>query len=249
MPHGTGSVSGGVIPGDGSTSAGFKAGNAHTMANLPLDTPTLKSGMLNLRGMVFGELTVVRITTQRHKKKRMWLCKCSCGVELVVRHDYLIHTNCPKTHCGCKNRGLPTLHPEEYHIWNSMLRRCRVPTHSGFKQYGGRGIRVCDTWGDLSSGFAAFLQDVGKRPSKGHSLDRINADGNYEPANVRWATGKEQARNKRKSIYLPHPETGAKTPAAEVAEFLGITYQSMRARYIKEGKWPTVSDAIKPTDS
>lgn len=107
---------------------------------------------------------------------------------------------------------------------------------------------VCAAWKDPEKGFETFLKDVGERPSKGYSLDRKDANGNYEPGNVRWATGKEQARNKRKSIFLPHPTTGLKTPAAEVAEFLGITYQSMRARYIKLGQWPTAPEGLKGED-
>lgn len=211
--------------------------------------PRLKTGMLNLRGMTFGDLYVVRITNRRHNKKRIWLCRCSCGTEIEVRHDYLLHTNNPKTHCGCKNRGLPTLYPQEYHIWNSMLRRCYVTSHVGYPKYGGAGISVCDAWRNPETGFAAFFADMGQRPSKQHSLDRVDPDGNYAPGNVRWATSKEQARNKRQSIYLPHPETGEKTPAAEVAEFLGITYQSMRARYIKQGLWPTTPEGIKGEDA
>ena len=218
------------------------------MTNLPPETPRLKTGMLNLRGMVFGQLTVVRITNRRHKKKRMWFCRCACGTELVVRHDYLLHTNNPKTHCGCLNRGLPTQYPREYHIWDSMIRRCYYTKHISYPKYGGRGITVCDRWRDPETGFEAFLADMGPRPSSTHSLDRRKADGNYEPGNVKWATATEQARNKRKSIYLPHPETGEKTPAAEVAEILGVSYQSMRVRYIKAGTWPTTPEGIKGDD-
>lgn len=205
-------------------------------------------GLFNLKGQVFGDLTVLKILPQRHNRKRMWLCQCACGSDPIgVRHDYLLHTNNPKRHCGCKNRGLPTLHPQEYHIWNSMLRRCQVPNHIGYPQYGGRGIRVCPQWADPKTGFEQFLKDVGKRPSKGHSLDRVDSNGNYEPIHpttkkvqVQWATAKHQARNKRNSIYLPHPTTGAMTPAAEIAElFYQGSYQKMRAKLVREGKWPT----------
>ena len=197
-------------------------------------------GMFNLKDQVFGDLTVLRLLPQRHNRKRMWLCKCACGVEVGVRHDYLLHTNNPKRHCGCKNRGLPTLHPQEYHIWNSMLRRCNVQNHVGYPQYGGRGIRVCAEWSDPKSGFEAFLTYIGKRPSKDHSLDRKEVNGNYEPGNVSWQTPKHQARNKRNSIFLPHPSTGELVPAAQVAEeFFKGSYQAMSAKYVREGKWPT----------
>lgn len=217
--------------------------------------PRLKGGkgLFNLRGMVFGNLTVLRLLPYRHQKRRMWLCACTCvspqtgkPTEIAVRHDYLLHTNNPKTHCGCLNRGLPTLHPREYHIWNSMIRRCTVPTQVAYKDYGGRGIKVCDRW---IESFENFLTDVGKRPSPNHSLDRIDPDGNYELIHsrtgnpqVRWATSKDQGRNKRNSLFLPHPKTGLRVPAAEVAEFLGVSYQVMRARYVKEGNWPGQSE-------
>jgi hypothetical protein len=200
-------------------------------------------GMLNLRDKKFGKLYVLRLLPRRHKKKRMWLCKCDCGGQpIAVRHDYLLHTNNPKTHCGCENRGLPTLHPEEYHIWNSMLRRCNVQSHVGYAQYGGRGISVCPQWSSPETGFETFLKDVGKRPSKGHSLDRANPNGNYEPGNVNWATAKHQARNKRNSVFLDDPDNpGKKIPAAELAERWGVTYQVMRGRLIRQGKWPGYS--------
>lgn len=205
---------------------------------------TKSANLFNLKGQVFGSLSVLYLLPKRHGKKRMWMCRCKCGEMLGVRHDYLLHPKHPKTHCGCENRGLPTQYSQEYHIHNSMLRRCYVETHVGYPQYGGRGIRVCDRWRDKEKGFEHFLSDLGPRPTKNHSLDRVNPDGNYEPGNCKWATNKEQARNKRKSIFLPHPQTGVTVPAAEVAEFLGITYQSMRARYIKEGKWPGQTDDI-----
>lgn len=77
-----------------------------------------------------------------------------------------------------------------------MIRRCTKPGYTGWRLYGGRGITICQRWRD---DFAAFLADVGERPSREHSLDRIDPNGNYEPGNVRWATATEQRRNTRLS--------------------------------------------------
>lgn len=74
-----------------------------------------------------------------------------------------------------------------------MLSRCNNANHQLFHYYGGRGIRVCERWSDFSN----FLADMGRRPSRFHSIDRINNDGNYEPSNCRWATSVEQNNNQR----------------------------------------------------
>jgi hypothetical protein len=73
-----------------------------------------------------------------------------------------------------------------------MINCCHSPTSKNFKTYGGRGITVCDPW---RNSFDAFLADMGPRPSREYTLDRINNDGNYEPGNCRWATWIEQAQN------------------------------------------------------
>lgn len=199
--------------------------------NLP---PLTRNGLQDLKGQKFGKLTVLFKTASTAKGMAQWRCLCECGVRITVRHDYLLHTNTPKRHCGCANRGLPTLYFREYRIWKGMLARCENPRHVSYKAYGGRGITVCEEWHT----FEVFLKDMGKAPTKSHSLDRIQANEGYKPGNVKWATAKHQARNKRNSLFLPHPLTAKMVPAAEVAEHYNITYQQLRYRYIKEGKWP-----------
>jgi hypothetical protein len=97
-----------------------------------------------------------------------------------------------------------------YYIWADMVGRCTRPTHARYANYGGRGISVCDSW----RAFENFYAYMGDKPL-GLSLDRIDNDGNYEPGNVRWATGSQQARNRRPSAYAGSrrdPNTGRFLP-------------------------------------
>jgi hypothetical protein len=89
----------------------------------------------------------------------------------------------------------------EYRIWGAMKTRCYNPNHVGYARYGGRGIKVCRRW---RQSFMAFYRDMGPRPSNGHSLDRLDPDGDYEPGNVRWATWKQQGENKRHRLSVTY---------------------------------------------
>jgi hypothetical protein len=131
-----------------------------------------------------------------------------------------------------------------YAIWHQMLQRCLNGNHESYSSYGGRGIQVYVEWipslpdRPSSIAFRNFVRDMGLRPNQHHSLDRIDPNGNYEPLNLRWAQAHIQARNKRESLYLPDPTTGALIPAAELAQKMGLRYQTLRYRLLKAGQWP-----------
>lgn len=139
------------------------------------------------------------------KTKRVILCKCECGIETnVILYSFL---NGRTKSCSCYRDEFSKTHNEsriykdksgstiEYRTWCSMKQRCYNPNVERYICYGGRGIKVCDRW--LNS-FQNFLEDMGRRPDNGYSIDRINVDGDYEPSNCRWATASEQQQNKRK---------------------------------------------------
>ncbi len=126
--------------------------------------------------------------------------------------------------------------PAEYVIWCGMVQRCEDAHCPLYKDYGGRGIRVCERW---RTSFQAFLSDVGPRPGSTYSLERERNGGHYEPGNVRWATKKEQARNRRSTRLL---SDGVETyPLIVWAERLGCTHSTIIKR-IKNG-W-TERDAV-----
>lgn len=148
----------------------------------------------NIVGQKFGTVTVMQLIGERGR----WLCRCDCGNELQASSSWLSRIKS----CGCERapatiarnfrhgaHGTP-----EYKCWQGMLKRCFNPADRNYHLYGGRGITVCAEW---RTDFPAFFAHVGQKPTSKHTIDRKNSDGNYEPGNVRWATRKEQARNRR----------------------------------------------------
>ncbi len=140
------------------------------------------------------------MTKIKELKDHFGLYKCDCG-KLFKTKTYYIASGHTKS-CGCYQKRFPNrrIHGEgqhetaEYRAWASMKRRCQNPNVKDYKDYGGRGIKVCQSW----NWYPYFLGDMGRKPTKRHSLDRINNDGNYEPSNCRWATPHQQATNRRK---------------------------------------------------
>lgn len=151
-----------------------------------------------LPGGRFGRLTIVgrpKIEKTKHRNIRFYPCKCDCGNEDVVHiRDYNL-TSGNTTSCGCVGMESRIIHgmtgTPTYNTWEAMIRRCSPAHKDRFPRYAGRGITVCEKW----KTFEGFFEDMGVRP-EGHTLDRIDYDGNYNKGNCRWATESVQGYNK-----------------------------------------------------
>lgn len=128
-------------------------------------------------------------------------------------------------------------HKPLYRIWTSMKQRCLNPNDHAYKNYGGRGIKVCQRWLD----FQNFYQDMNNRPYRG-TLERIDNNGNYEPSNVRWATYKEQGSNRRNNNLIKF--NGTAKVAAEWANIVHISHQTIKTR-LRKG-WPIEKALLTP---
>lgn len=201
---------------------------------------------LNLIGKKFGRWNVIGPRLTRWSKsgktrKTVLFCRCDCGSERWVFQSGLI--NGISTSCGCRNVeaiiSRQTTHgganTAEYKNWQTMKTRCSNPKVKSFTDYGSRGITVCPEW---ESSFLQFITDMGPRPSRNHTVERIDNEKGYCKDNCRWATRAEQNRNKRNNRMLEYK--GKTLPLATVAELSGV---NARTLWWKLSRGVSVSEA------
>ena len=172
----------------------------------------------DITGQQFGKWRVI-MQAWAHPKSRqmMWLCECEgCGKKkLVMSHPLRSGRSLSCGSANCRTRNARPASPKRrraakhplYNTWSNMRRRCNSITNPCYWLYGGRGVKVCPRW---SKSFWLFVRDMGERP-EGHSLDRIDPNGNYCPENCRWADKQTQSLNRR-----PYSEWKTKRPRKDL---------------------------------
>lgn len=188
----------------------------------------------------YGRLTVVMLhksIVSGGRKRVFWECQCECGA-LILAESGRLESGYTKS-CGClrqeTTKNINMSHGEsnktkEYRAWSKMKSRCFCKTDAKYYAYGERGISVCDRW---INSYPNFLKDMGRAPSKIHSLDRRNVNGNYEPGNCRWATPHQQMNNMRQTIIINR--RGESMSMKEWCTKLQIPYKQAHALKQKKG--------------
>lgn len=201
--------------------------------------------LVDLTGDRFGKLVALRrVPMPAHVKRRpiaFWEVQCDCGSpSFATRSDALRAGR--TTSCGCVRGASNVTHGRSrdpiYRCWMQMIQRCHNPNDAWYRNYGARGIKVCERW---RGSFEAFLASVGERPSPKHTLDRIDNSRGYEPDNVRWATRTEQMNNIRNNVLVEH--NGECHSIAEWSRIVGIPSSTLQAR-LSRGVPPDVAMSL-----
>lgn len=198
---------------------------------------------INLSGKRFGKLLVSNYSFS-YKGAVYWQCKCDCGNDFDAKSKYLLNGDTKS--CGCliseilnkRNTKHSLSSTPEYKIWKLIKARCYNPNSTFYEHYGGRGIKMFEAW---INNFESFIQHIGYRPTPFHSVERIKNDIGYFPGNLKWATKKEQASNKRTNRIIEY--NGEKLILQQWADKFNTPVSTLHSR-LKVNDIKTVFDKL-----
>lgn len=188
--------------------------------------------LIDLSGQRFGRLLVLDRAENGKNRKVRWNCLCDCGARIIARGGNL-RTGHSKS-CGCLQKEIAAYAKQkhgmtdtrQYQTWKSMKARCYNPSNKNYKDYGGRGITVCEQW---RNDFAAFGEDMQAEYADDLEIDRIDPNGNYSPENCRWISRAAQNKNKRNSRPVDTP--WGRICLAEAAVKSGLSPRTLSHRH------------------
>ena len=185
----------------------------------------------SLVGKKIGKLTVIK-KDENSKRRSRYLCRCDCGKEKIILGQSLKSGNTKS--CGCliseTTKQVHSTHGKSktrlYCIYNNMKQRCYNPNNTRYKQYGGRGIKICDEWLDDFMNFYNWAMENGYQDNL--TIDRIEGNDIYKPSNCRWVGNKTQQNNLRTNTYLKY--NGETKTIAEWCRVLYLNYHTVVTR-------------------
>ena len=149
---------------------------------------------IDLKGQKFNKLTAIE-----YANNEKWLFECECGNQ-VIKKASDVKRGATKSCSRICTTGNPSKHPL-YQTWDGIKKRCYQENATGYKNYGGRGIKICDKW---KNSFWVFVSDMGEKPFSACTIERLDNNQDYCKDNCVWATAKEQSNNRRNNIYITY---------------------------------------------
>lgn len=188
--------------------------------------------IIDLTGQRFGRLVVIKQDTT--SKRTKWICECDCGKIKSIQATHL--RSGASTSCGCYQKEMARksnskhnlTHTSLHNRWKTLKQRCLNPNSNNYKNYGGRGIKLCEEWKEFSNFYDWSIKNGYKQELE---LDRINNDGNYEPSNCRWIEKVKNGRNRRNTVKIDG------MPLKEFSEKYNMDYSLVHTRYYQLKKY------------
>lgn len=185
-----------------------------------------------IKNKIYGRLHVDKLQYIDTKRRKYYLCTCECGKRVIVQKSHLISGDTKSCGCLCKDVAKLkfTKHGKSNHplsdVWNMMKQRCYNKNNKSYKNYGARGIKVCDEWKNNFKTFYDWAMENGYQDNL--TIDRINVNGNYEPLNCKWVTQKQQQNNRTNNIRITY--NGKTDTLSNWSICVGVSYNTLYKR-------------------